>query len=181
MNRRPGIQPRPTLGRQLDMAARHALPAASTALLLLALGAPLGLPGQAELQDCTALGCVFFWSVYRPAAMPPIAVFAIGLLADLLGFGPLGANAMVLLACHAVALRWRRELARLGLVAVWLAFVMVGAAGAALGWLLQCVLALQWYPPWPGVLQAGLGCGVFPLLALLLTRAHRTLAEPNLA
>lgn len=180
-DRLPGIRPHPSLARQLDAAARHAFPAVSTALLLLALGAPLGLPGRAELQGCLALGCVFFWSVFRPAAMPPAAVFALGLLADLLGFGPIGVQAVVLLAGHAIALHWRRELAKLGLLAVWLAFVLVGAGGAALAWLLQCVLSLQMYPPWPGVLQAALGLGAFPLLALLLTRAHRTLAEPDLA
>ena len=181
MNRLPGIRPRPSLARRLDVAARHSLPAASTMLLLLAGGAPLGLPGQAELQVCVALGCVFFWSVYRPDSMPPAAVFLIGLLADLLGFGPLGVDAVLLLACHGIALRWRRELAKLGFVAVWLAFVVVGMAMAALGWLLVSVLALRLYPPGPGLLQASLGAGVFPVLSMLLTRAHRTLAEPDLA
>ncbi len=181
MDRLPGIRPRPSLARRLDVVARHGFPLVSTLLLLLALGAPLRLPGQAELQVCVAVTCVFFWSVFRPAAMPPAAVFLIGLLVDLLGFGPLGADAVVLLACQSVALRWRRELGRLGLGAVWLAFVVVSVGAAALGWLLACVLALRLYPPAPALLQAALGAGVFPVLAWPLTRAHRTLAEPDLA
>ncbi len=181
MDRLPGIRPRPSLARRLDVAARHGFPAATTALLLLAAGAPMAIPGQSELQVAVALGCVFFWSVFRPAAMPPAAVFLIGLLTDLLGFGPLGVNAVALLACHAAALRWRRELARRGFVAVWLAFVAVSAGAAALGWILACALALRLYPPAPGLLQAALGAGIYPALAVLLTWAHRTLADPAMA
>lgn len=181
MDRLPGIRPRPSLARRLDMAARRGFPAATAVLLLLASGAPAALPGRPELQVCLALGCVFFWSVFRPASMPPLAVFLIGFGVDLLGFGPLGVNAVVLLGCHGVALRWRRNLARQGFTMVWLAFVAVSAGAAALGWMLVCVLGLRLYPPGPGMLQALLGAGVYPALALLLTRAHQTLAAPELA
>ena len=33
--------------------------------------APFGVPGQAALLPAVALTCVWFWSLYRPAAMPP--------------------------------------------------------------------------------------------------------------
>ncbi len=181
MDRLPGTRPRPSLARRLDGTARRCFPAATTLLLLLASGAPMALPGRPELQVCLALGCVFFWSVFRPASMPPAAVFVIGLGVDLLGFGPLGVHAVVLLACHGVALRWRRELARRGFVTVWLAFVAVSTGAAALGWVLVCVLGGRFYPPGPGVVQALLGAGLYPALAMLLTRAHQTLAEPALA
>ena len=36
------------------------------------------------------LACVYFWSLFRPAAMPPPVVFLIGVLLDLLGYLPLG-------------------------------------------------------------------------------------------
>ena len=53
----PGIRPRPSLGRRLDMAARRGLPGQhASALLLLASAAPLGLPGQPELQQAVGPG-----------------------------------------------------------------------------------------------------------------------------
>jgi rod shape-determining protein MreD len=63
--RHPGIHPRPNLWRRLDSTARYCFAAASSALLLLA-AAPLGLPGQAQMLIAAALGCVFFWSLFRP-------------------------------------------------------------------------------------------------------------------
>lgn len=130
--RTPGIRPRPTLWRQLDAASRQAFPAACTVLLLLLFAAPLGVPGQASLQPAAALACVFFWSLFRPASMPPPVVFLLGLLADLLGLAPVGVSVLILLVVHGFALKWRRVLARQGFLLVWLAFVGMAAGAAAL-------------------------------------------------
>lgn len=177
--RLPGIRPRPNVWRQLDSSARRSFPATTTALLLLLTAAPMGLPGQAELQMAVALGCVYFWSVYRPASMPPAAVFGLGLLADLLDYAPVGVGVVSLLLLHGFAVRLRRFLVRQGFVVVWLAFVVLGTLIAALQWLLTCLLTFQLLPPAPALFQAMLGAGVYPLLAVLMIRAHQTLAEPD--
>lgn len=181
MDRLPGIRPRESLGRQLDMAARWAFPATTTALLLLLTAAPFGLPGQAELQAAVALGCVFFWSLFRPAAMLPLVVFLLGLLADLLGFAPPGVGVLSLLLVHGLALRWRRLLTRQGFLLVWLAFAGVGAGAAALQWALTSALTWRLLPPAPGVYQALVAAGLYPALSVLLTRAHQSLAAPEQA
>jgi rod shape-determining protein MreD len=177
-DRLPGIRPRPTLGRQLDMAARFAFPTASTALLLILTAAPLGLIGQAELQAALALGCVFFWSLFRPASMPPVLVLAIGLLTDLLDYAPLGVGVLSLLVVHGIALRWRRGLVRQGFLPVWMVFVVVACAAALLEWALTSLLNFRLLPPAPGLFQAAISAGLYPALAVLLTYAHQTLADP---
>ena len=177
--RTPGIRPRPTVWRQLDAASRTSFPAACTALLLLLLAAPLGLPGQAQLQPAAALACVFFWSLFRPASMPPPVVFVLGLLADLLGLAPLGASVLVLLVVHGLAVQWRRVLAEQGFLLVWLAFVAVAAGAAALGWAICSLLMLRLLPAGPVLFQFGLAAGLYPMLAMLFTRAHRSLANPE--
>ena len=113
--------------------------------------------------------------------MPPPAVFAIGLLADLLGFAPVGVGIVTLLATHGVAVRARRALFRHGFAAVWPAFAVVAGGGAVLGWALTSALEFRLLPPGPGVLQVALGRGRYPLLAAVLTRVHQTLAEPESA
>lgn len=180
-DRRPGIRPRATLLRQLDGASRLAFPVASTALALIVLAGPLGLPGQAQWQQAVVLGCVFFWSVFRPVAMPPLAVFLLGLLADLLGLSPPGVMVLVLLAVHGIAMHWRRWLARQGFVAVWLAFVAFAAGAALLGWLLACALQVRLLPPGAMLFGFALSAGIYPALAALLTAAHRTAAAPEQA
>src|SRR4051812_25621316 len=179
MERRPGIRPRPSLGRRLDVAARRSFPGATTALLLLLTAGPLGLPGQAQLQSAVVLACVFFWSLHRPASMPPPLVFALGLLADLLGYAPVGVGVLMLLIAHGLALLWRRELARQGFLMSWLAFVGVAAGAAGLQWLLSSLLTFRLLPAAPALFQAALSAGLYPLLAVLLARAHATLAEPD--
>ena len=62
--------------------------------------------------------------------MPPPAVFAIGVLLDLLGYLPLGVGVLTLLVTHGIALRLRRFLGQQGFAVTWLAFLPV-AAGAA--------------------------------------------------
>lgn len=179
--RTPGIRPRETLRRRLDALSRRSFPAGCTAALLLLAAAPLDLPGQAQLQVAVALGCVFFWSLAWPAGMTPLAVFLLGLLADLLGLTPPGVLVLVLLAAHALTAGCRRVLAQQGFLAVWLAFAVVAAGAAVMEWAMVGLLSVRLMPAGAALLQFGLTAGVYPALAALLTRAHRGLADPDQA
>ena len=179
--RLPGIRPRPSVWRRMDMTARRCFPGATTALVLLATAAPLGLPGQPELQASAVLCCVFFWSLFRPASMPPAVVFVIGLLSDLLGYAPPGVSVLTLLLTHGLALRWRRVLVRMGFLLVWFSFILVAAGAACLEWALTSLLTLRLLPPGAAFFEAALSAGLYPVLAVMLTRAHQTLAEPEAA
>ena len=181
MDKTPGIRPRPSLWRRLDAMGRAAFPTSITALILLAASAPFGLPGQAQWQPAAALACVYFWSLYRPASMPPAAVFLLGLLADLLALAPIGASVLVLLIVHGCAVTWRRSLVRQGFLMVWLTFCVVAAGAAALQWALVCALTFHLYPPAPALFQFALSAGLYPVLAMLFIQAHRGLADPGQA
>ncbi len=150
-------------------------------LMVLAAAAPLGLPGQAELQPATALACVFFWSLFRPASMPPPAVFLLGLLCDLLGLSPVGPSVLTLLVVHGVAMRWRRVLVRQSFPVVWSAFVVLAAGAALLQWALTCALTVALLPIEPALFQTALAAGLYPVLSRLLVQAHRGLANPDAA
>ncbi len=177
----PGIRPRLTLGRRLDIAARHVFPAGATVLLMLAVEVPLRLALQTALLPAVALICVWFWSVSRPTAMPPPVVFLIGLLLDLRGYLPLGVGVLTLLIAHGVAQRWRRFLLQQGFAVAWLAFLPIAVGGAALIWLLSALLTFRLLPSGPALFQAVLSAALYPLLALPLGKAHRSLADPEQA
>jgi rod shape-determining protein MreD len=177
----PGIRPRRTLGRGLDAAVRHAFPAGCTVLLMLLVETPLGIAGQATLLPALAIGCVYFWSLFRPAAMPPPVVFLTGLLLDLLGYLPLGVGVLILLAVHGLAVRWRPVLTRQGFGAVWLVFAGFGTGAAALSWALAALLSFRLLPLGPVLFQALLTAALYPVLAVLFVRAHRTVADPEQA
>jgi len=152
--------------RSIDAIARAALPTVLTAVLLILATAVVGMPGAV---GATALPCVFFWSVFRPAALPPMAVFGLGLLHDMLTAAPLGAGVLILLVAHGFAIRWRPILAKQSFLLVWLAFCGFALVAAALGWVLQALLGWRLPPAPPGLWQALLSIGLYPVLAWLMT------------
>lgn len=177
----PGIRPRASLGRQLDIAARHAFPTSCTVLLMMLTEIPFGFADQAALLPAVTLACVYFWSLFRPAAMPPPVVFLIGVLLDLLGYLPLGVGALILLAVHGLALRWRRVLTRQGFLPVWLVFAGFASGASWLAWALTAALTFRLLPLGPTVFQAALTTALYPALAVLFVRAHRSIADPERA
>jgi rod shape-determining protein MreD len=162
-------EPSPGLLRQLDDLARAAFPFVSTALLMVLAAGPTGVPA---MVPAATLPCIVFWSVFRPGAMSPPAVFVLGLLQDLLTMAPLGTGVVTLLVAHALAVAWRRFLVRQSFLAVWLAFCVLAAGSAALGWLLTAVLAWSLPAFAPALHQAALTAGLYPAFAFLLSRIH---------
>jgi len=181
MDKTPGIRPRPGWWHMMDVASRHAFPGVLTVIVLLLLSAPLGIPGQAQLQPAWAMACIFFWSLYRPASMPAPLVFALGLLLDLLGQEPVGIQILALLLIHAAALKLRRTLTRSSFSIVWMVFIMLSAAFALTEWLLVSLLTWQLFPPWPGIFEWGVAAGIYPFVAVSLISLHRGLAAPERA
>jgi rod shape-determining protein MreD len=177
-DRRPGIRPRASLGRRLDIAARVSFPACITVLLMLATQMPLDIAEQAALLPAVTLCCVWFWSLSRPDALPPPVVFVVGLLMDLLGYLPLGVGVFTLLAVQGVALALRRSLARRGFAWIWIVFAMVAFAASALIWLLVMLLTFRLLSPYPAVFTAVVAVAIFPVLAVPFAAAHRSIADP---
>jgi rod shape-determining protein MreD len=180
-DRLPGVRPRLTFGRRLDIAWRHAFPGTTSLLLMMLSLAPFGLWGQAALLPTVALTCVWFWSLFRPAAMAPPIVFLIGLLLDLLGFLPLGVGGLTMLTTYGIAQRLRRFLSRQGFTVVWLIFTAVACGIAGMNWALVSALTFTIVPPGPVLFQAGLAAAMYPAVAIPLTLAHRSIADPDLA
>ena len=181
VGRAPGIRPRPSLWRRLDGLARRAFPVTSTVLLMLLSNAPFGIPDQATLLPAVAVISVFFWSLFRPSGMPPLAVFLIGLLLDLLGWLPLGIGVVTLLTVHAFCLHWRRGLARPGvpddLARLRRLRVRRGGDHVGAGRPARAAAA----PVGPALFQAVLTTALYPALAIPFAHAHRDVAAPERA
>ncbi len=180
-DRMPGVRPHLTMGRRLDIAWRHAFPMVTSVMLMMLSLAPFGLWGQAALLPTVALTCVWFWSLFRPEAMAPPVVFVIGLLLDLIGFLPLGVGAVTMLTTHGIAHRLRRLLSRQGFTVVWVIFIAVACGIAAMNWALVSLLTFSVVAPGPVLFQAGLAAAMYPAVAIPLTLAHRSFADPDLA
>lgn len=181
VDRTPGIRPAPSLKRRIDAMARVSFPLISTLLLMFLAGAPLGLPRQAVFLPAITVISVFFWSVYRPGSLPPPAVLVVGVFLDLLGWLPLGVGTVTLLIVEGLSLRMRPGLARQGFGVTWIVFAMFGSGATVLIWAASSLLDLQLLPIGSAIFQAVITIALYPAIAIPLTQAHRTLADPRLA
>jgi rod shape-determining protein MreD len=177
----PGVRPRLTIGRRLDIVWRHAFPGITSFLLMLLSLAPFGLWGQAALLPTVALTCVWFWALFRPAAMSPPVVFLIGVLLDLLGFLPPGVGALTMLTTFGIVQRLRWFLSRQRFAMIWLIFVAIACFIAVMNWALVSLLTFSLLPPGPVLFQAGLAAAMYPAVAIPLSLAHRSIADPDQA
>ena len=145
---------------RLDHLARQLFPFALTLALLLASVVPLPVPAYASVTPSFMVMAVYFWTLYRPDLMPPAAVFAIGLLQDLLTGGILGINVIVLLALSAATGSQRRFLGVALFVTVWAGFVVNSAGAAILAWSLNTVAAGAMFDPRPAFPMASFRAAV---------------------
>jgi rod shape-determining protein MreD len=180
-DRFPGVRAHLTIGRRLDIVWRHAFPGTTSLLLMLLSLAPFGLWGQAALLPTVALTCVWFWSLFRPSAMAPPVVFLIGLLLDLLGYLPPGVGPLTMLTTHGIAQRLRLFISRQRFPVIWLIFITVACGIAAMNWALVSLLTFNLMPPGPVLFQAGIAAALYPAVAIPLTLAHRSIADPEQA
>ena len=128
----PALRRPLTLWRRLDTASRWAFPGFMLVFGLILIGMPFGLPNQAALRPVYAMACVYFWSLYRPAALPTPLVALCGVLLDLLGLSPPGLWAVILLVLQFVTLVARRRLAPARFIVTWGAFIGFAIAAAGL-------------------------------------------------
>lgn len=177
----PGIEPRPTLRRRIDMAMRALMPSLFVLVVTLMLSAPLNIPGQTELLFGIAIGTVYFWSAHRPDSMTPLMVFVIGLAADLLSFGPPGTLLVSMLVVHGVANTWRYGLSRINFLMAWGLLVVLALCLSLFQWIIACIGALDVLSPVPILFQTALTGGIYPTLSALFVWARRTVADPEKA
>jgi rod shape-determining protein MreD len=181
MSRLPAARRRQTIWRQLDAAARWALPGAMLAFGLFLLGLPFHIPGQALLRPAYAMGCVYFWSLFRPGSMPIPLTGLIGLLLDLMGVTPPGLWAVLLILLQSATLLARRRLAPRRFLFTWAAFTGFAAGTSLLAWGMQSGLGFSLLPLWPSGLEILISAALYPALAAVLVRVHRGAAAVELS
>ncbi len=164
-----------TFWQRLDTIARRMLPVAVTLLLALFAGVPFHIPGFGEMAPAVVLISIYYWTIFRPDLLPTPAVFAIGLVQDVLTGTPLGVNALVLLLVFAVVLGQRRFFLGKSFLVMWWGFLLIVAGAMAGLWMILSSLDGTIINPLPGVFQGALTVAVFPLLTWIFIRSQQAL------
>ena len=162
-----------SLLQRLDRLARHLVPFALCAVLVLFSSLPFHIPGYGQVAANFTLMAVFYWAVFRPRLMPLAAVFAIGVLQDIVVGTPLGTNALVLVLVHTLVTQQGRVFRGKSFFVLWWGFGMVALGAGALGWAVITALSLAAIDPTPGFFQFSLTAALFPFPAWLFARTDQ--------
>lgn len=161
------------LWQRLDLWARRTLPAGLTLFLVLLAALPIPVPGYSSIVPMLALASVFFWAVHHARLLPPVVVFAIGLVQDALSGAPMGAGAVVLLIAYGITVSQRRLFHNRSFIQVWAGFMAVALIAAALSWLLTVMAGGAFVPPRAAAFQYLLTLAVYPIVTWVLHGAQR--------
>jgi rod shape-determining protein MreD len=164
---------RPLFLQRLDGWARAAAPFALTLIAAIVSVVPLRLPDYSVIAPDLVLMAVFYWTVHRPDLMRPWGAFAVGVLEDILTATPLGVDALVLLFVHWAIIAQHRTLRGLSFALLWCAFALIAAGAKIVLVVLALILTRHLVDGSVLLAQYGFTIAVYPLIALLMGRAHR--------
>ena len=163
---------RPPFARRLISVAAGVAPIL-IALLCVIIGVlPMNFPGLAAIGPALTLMAVYYWSIFAPLLLPPPAVFLIGLVQDLLGGGPIGMNAVILLAVYGLVVNQRRVFMARAFHIAWIGFMLVSLGVALVSWSVVCLFNFSLLMPTPFLVQSGLSIALYPVSSWLFSRVH---------
>lgn len=166
-----------TFWQRLDRAGRNLAPFAVTVLLVLVGMVPVPLPLYAPVAPLLGVMAVYYWAIHRPDLLPPSAVFAVGLLQDLLSGAPLGMNALVLVTVQWVVLNQRRYFLASTFALMWFGFSLIVLGAAFLQWAAHSAFNATLLRVDTALAQAMLTLAMFPMFAWLFVRVHRAFLQ----
>ncbi len=159
--------------QRLDLGLRSVTPLALTLLLALVPVLPLAILGGQPMVPSFTLMSVFYWTVYRPDLLPAAAVFAVGLVQDLVSGAPIGLTPMILLGTYGIVLGQRFVFLGKPFAVAWWGFMMVALTAALVSWLMTCLINLKVVGIGQPMMQFAVTWALFPLLVWFFIRTHR--------
>lgn len=159
--------------------SRCSLPVLTVVLAMMLDLLPLPNASPHAVSPLLGLAAVYFWTLYRPDLLPPLALFVLGLVFDLAAGLPLGMTAMLFLVVCRLVLAPHRSLLAGSFGVMWAGCMLVAAVVAVLRWL----LAMAWwghvFPFRPVLFEAALTVALYPLIAWLLGRLQPVLPRAS--
>jgi rod shape-determining protein MreD len=138
---------------------------------------PLGIPGYAQVTPNFVLMSIYYWTIYRPDHLPYLVVFLVGLLVDLLTFGPPGVTPFALLIVRAAVLGQRKLFVGRNFPILWWGFAIATAAVTVLSWGVGSLYSARLLDPRSFAFQAVLTAAIYPVLSWVFSRVQRVMSR----
>jgi rod shape-determining protein MreD len=143
-------------------------PCASILICIFLMLLPYGQVAGRFVTPALPLIPIYYWTIHRPELVPPVLIFALGLLHDFAAAGPVGVWPVVYLIAYVVTLSQRGELEGLSMRFAALAFTGVALVGLLCGWFAYSIYMGGFVSVLPMVFQALTTALLFPILGWLL-------------
>lgn len=160
----------PTPAARAGKIALLVLPFLAGLLCVLLSFVPLSQIIFIDVAPAFALMAVYYWAVQRPDVFPPYAVFAVGLLYDLLSAGPIGLWALVYLIVYGLVVSQRTLVVAQTFSVIWVGFFVAAMLNGVLGWVLASLYFGQLLPIWGVLGQMLATVALFPVFANLFQK-----------
>jgi rod shape-determining protein MreD len=157
-----------------DRLARQLLPVVSIVSAFLLMQLPWRWPNFAIISPDLAFLTVFFWLLRRPSALPPYALFILGISIDLAKAAPLGLSAAIFLLTRTLIIAQHRLLLGVGWRWNWVVFTILIWVVFMVRWLVACLFNLTFLPFSPIVFASLLSSAAYPLIIPLLLRLEQS-------
>lgn len=167
------------LWMRFDRFSRNLLPMALTFCLVMLSAVPMPIPGYTLVVPLFSLCAVYFWSIHRPESLPPVAIFALGLLQDTLSGAPFGLHALMLLLTYGMVVSQRGFFVGKSFGVMWWGFMLVALIAVAAAWLFASATSWNIVRPGPAGFQLLLTLALYPMMALVLTGVQRLMPTPS--
>lgn len=163
--------------QKLDRGARSSAPFIAALLFTLLGMVPLRLPDYGTIAPSFALMAVFYWAVYRPDLLGPIAAAVLGFIYDVLSGAPLGLHTLVCLLTYSSVVSQRQLFLAHSFFILWWGYALTTLLAGALAWGLTCLVHWHFIAFDAVLFQAAAGIALFPPVAWVLGRIQRLAAS----
>jgi rod shape-determining protein MreD len=165
-------------GSDIERRLRGALPFLLASFVVLVDLAPRPAGAGGGLAPFLTLAVVYFWSVYRPDLMTYPAVFAVGLIYDVLSGQPLGGTALALLLGRGVLIARQRFFYAKSFSVIWALFLLWAPAVELVRYVAAAAMVGVLVDPRPLVVQGALTVALYPALSWVLVRLYGQVRIP---
>ena len=163
------------LPEQIDIILRFCVSYILMFILLILSAVSFALPLSVTIEISFMSMIIYYWAIYRPTLIPPLLVFIIGIVLDLLGGLPVGLNAFIFLTLRQIISDQRLFLMGQPFIVIWLVFAVVSTVVLLFQWVLFGFIHWEWTPIQPVILSIISGTFFFPVVGAILYLSHRIL------
>lgn len=161
--------------QKIEDFTRMLIPGLCTLLLLVLSLVPIGLKGMGLFPVDVCLISIYYWAIFRPAALPFWFAFLLGVVRDALMGMPLGISSLVFLLFRLAVLSQQRYLVKETFWATWAGFGLVAVPVLLLQWLLASAFFQSLLPVGDVIMQWVFTFGLYPLLHIVFNALYRFL------